>query len=267
MKSLRRSILPRCALVTVVLCACGEMAPSTFDGTWKTNLDEMKFSSEPSTISLSNGIYDCPTCTPIKIHVKADGSDQPLRTQPYDTIAVTEIDSLTVKTIIKRNGKPTSEQVAAAAPDGQTLHVTTTTYPVEGTTPLVQETTLERIGPLLPNAHATSGSWRIQKASGPESVLLTTFKSNGHELSVSWPIGTSWTARFDGKDYPVKGGYSADSVSLKKLNDRSIEATYKLHGYLIRVDKFTVSDDGKTITNVSEDKLTGRNATRSATRQ
>ena len=266
MKSLRRITLPLCVLGAVTLCACGDLAPSTFDGTWKTNRDVTKFSPQLSTVLLSNGIYDCPTCTP-KIHVKADGSDQLVRTPPYDTIAVREIDSRTVKIIMKRDGKPTYEQAAAAAPDGQTLHVTTITYLVEDTTPLIQESTLERIGPPLPNANTTSGSWRIQNASEPESVLLTTFKSNGHELSASWPIGTNWTAKFDGKDYPVKKGNRADSVSLKQINGRTIEASYKLHGYLIRVDKLTVSDDGKTMTNVSEDKLTGHIVTRLATRQ
>ena len=147
------------------------------------------------------------------------------------------------------------------------MHATTTIYPLEGTAPQVVESTSERIGPPVPNANAVTGSWRIQKTSVSESLLFTTFKPSGHELSASWPIGTNWTARFDGKDYPVKRGYQADSVSLKRVNDRTIEVTYKLHGYLTRVDKLTVSDDGKTMTNVSEDKLTGRTTTRSATRQ
>jgi len=262
-KRLRRLIMPLCALG---LSACGDLAPRSFDGTWKTNPDQTKFSSEPVTVSLSDGIFDCTSCAP-KIHVRADGSDQPFPTSPQDTVAVREIDSRTMKLIMKRNGNVTSEQVSTAEPDGRTLQATTTIYPIEGSTPQVLESTSERIGLPVANANAVTGSWRTQKTSVSESVLFTTFKPSGHELSASWPIGTSWTARFDGRDYPVKGAYRADSVSLKRLNDHTIEMTYKLHRYLMRVDKLTVSDDGKTMTNVSENKLTGRITTRSATRQ
>ena len=103
MKRLRRLIMPLCALA---LNGCGALAPSSFDGTWKTNPDQTKFSSRPVTFSLSDGIFDCTSCAP-KIHVRADGSDQPGRTSPRDTVAVREIDSRTVKLIMKRNGNVT----------------------------------------------------------------------------------------------------------------------------------------------------------------
>ena len=266
LKSFNQLALPLCALGAVAFCACGDMAPSSFDGTWKMNPSQTKFSSEPITTSLSNGTYDCDSCTP-KIHVRADGTDQLLRAEPRDTITVREINSRTVKIIMKRNEKILSEQVATAAPDGQTLQVATTRYPLAGTSlPQVVEATFDRIGRLVPNANAITGSWRMREVSPPESAQLTTFKSDGPELSVSWPLGSHWTAKYDGKDYPMEGPRE-DSVSLKRLNDRAIEATYKLHGSPTRVDKLTVSDDGKTMTNVSEDKLSGRISTISATRQ
>jgi hypothetical protein len=36
-------------------------------------------------------------------------------------------------------------------------------------------------------------------------------------LSMSTPTGTSWEAKLDGKEYPVKGIYANETVSLKKL--------------------------------------------------
>jgi hypothetical protein len=180
-KRLRRLIMPLCALG---LSACGDLAPSSFDGTWKTNPDQTKFSSEPVTVSLSDGIFDCTSCAP-KIHVRADGSDQPFPTSPQDTVAVREIDSRTVKLIMKRNGNVTSEQVSTAEPDGRTLQATTTIYPIEGTTAQILESTSERIGLPVPNANAVTGSWRTQKTSASESLLFTTFKPSGHELSAS----------------------------------------------------------------------------------
>jgi hypothetical protein len=214
---------------------------------------------------LSHGIYDCTSCTP-KIHIKADGSDQP--TSPGNTVAVTETDSKTTKITMKFKAHIISEEVAVVSPDGQTLHSTITIYPLKGATPpVVQEATSVRVGQPVPNANAISGAWRLQKASVPENHEFVTFKSNGDELSQSSPSGAGWTARFDGKDYPVKGSLRADSISLLRLGDRGIERTYKLGGHILRVDDLTVSDDGKTMTIVSQHNPNGHITTQIATRQ
>jgi len=65
----------------------------------------------------------------------------------------------------------------------------------------------------------------------------------------------------DGKEYPVKGTYANETVSLKQLGDRSIEATFKRDGKIVSVDKITVSPDGKKMTSVVDNKLTGRVST------
>ena len=80
-------------------------------------------------------------------------------------------------------------------------------------------------------------------------------------LSMSTPTGTSWEAKLDGKEYPVKGIYANETVSLKKLGDRSMEMTYKRDGKLYSIDKITVSPDGKKMTNVADNKWTGRVST------
>lgn len=250
----------------LILASCSGCAhsPSPFDGTWKTNLDRSKFSPEPIIFSVNNGMYDC--CVP-KVHVKADGSDQPLTGQPSTTIAVKEIDPHTITIVVKREGKLVSEQMRAASEDGRTLHAKTTLYPLEGNKPIIQEVTAERVGNPMSGANVASGSWRTQKMSGSENLLLVTFKVSGSKASMSASSGVSWTAKFDGKNYPVKGSYTEDSVSLKRIDDRTIEASYKASGTLSRVSKMTVSLDGKTMTSVSESKLTGRISTYVATKQ
>jgi hypothetical protein len=97
--------------------------------------------------------------------------------------------------------------------------------------------------------------------------LLETFKGSGDEMTMTDPTGLSWTAKFDGKVSPVKGSYGSDSVSLKQINDRTIEVSYTRGGKLIEVDKMTVSADGKTMTTVSESKLTGRVSTFESTKE
>jgi hypothetical protein len=78
---------------------------------------------------------------------------------------------------------------------------------------------------------------------------------------VTTPTGESWEAKVDGKDYPVKGTYANETVSLKKLSDRSIEATFKRDGKVESVDKITVSPDGKKMTTVADNKRLGRVST------
>ena len=211
-------------------------------------------------------MYDCSSCAP-KIHVKADGQDQPVSGQSYDTIAVKEVDAHTIHVVTKKNGKTDFEQTRTASQDGKTLNVKTTSYPPNSTQPVTAEAILEREGTPPSGANATSGYWKIQKVSESENGLLVTYKGSGNELSMSSSVGSSWTAKFDGKDYPVKGSYGVDSVSIKRIDDHTIEASYKLGGKLMYADKMTVSADGKTLTTVSDYKPTDRVSTYVATKQ
>jgi hypothetical protein len=102
---------------------------------------------------------------------------------------------------------------------------------------------------------------------GSEGLLLVTYKESAGELSESTPTGSSWTAKYDGEYYPVKGSYHADSVSLKKVKDRTNELSFKAGGNIVRVNTITISSDGRIMTIVSESKLSGRVSTWVATRQ
>ena len=71
-------------------------------------------------------------------------------------------------------------------------------------------------------------------------------------------FGESYDVKFDGKDYPVKGPDAARTVSLKKVNDRSIDLTIKRDGKIVGVNHMTVSADGKTLTVKMETKAENR---------
>ena len=62
-----------------------------------------------------------------------------------------------------------------------------------------------------------------------------------------------YTAKFDGKDYPTKpmldgkpNPNAADTVSYKKIDDYTYEATAKLKGKTLNVARHVISKDGKT---------------------
>jgi hypothetical protein len=74
----------------------------------------------------------------------------------------------------------------------------------------------------------------------------------------------SYTAKFDGKDYPEKatlGGKpnpnpNADAIAWKKIDDYTYESTAKLKGQTMTTTHYGISRDGKTRTN----SVSGKNA-------
>ena len=61
-------------------------------------------------------------------------------------------------------------------------------------------------------------------------------------------IRVEYTAQFDGKDYPISGSPTADTVSLKRLDANTIERTDKKGGKVTQTVTRKLSSDGKTAT-------------------
>jgi hypothetical protein len=97
--------------------------------------------------------------------------------------------------------------------------------------------------------------------------MLVTHKVTDGGLSMSDPIGDSYTAKFDGKDYPYKGDPGVTSVALRKIDANTIEETDKRNGKVVYVTRMTVSPDGRTLKIESADKLHGTTAKFEATKQ
>ncbi len=246
-------------LLCVVVCLFPLLtfAQSPFDGTWKTNMTESKLSQKPYVFSVNNGMYDCETCVP-KINIKADGTDQAVTGQTYDTLMVKAVDANSIHLVTKKGGKPTGDSTRTVSADGKTLTINGTSYPADGSQPYKSEVKFTRVAKGPAGSNATSGSWRIQNVNEDSAGLTATYKVSGDEVSMSTPTGESWTAKFGGPDQPVKGLYGNYTVSVKKLGDRAIEVTMKRDGKLNSVTKVSVSSDGKKMTEVVDNKLTGR---------
>jgi len=260
--------LVACALFLMPLlwAPASSFAQSPFDGTWRINLDQAKMSPTPSVFSVNKGMYDCSSCSP-KIHVKADGQDQSVIGQPYDTISVREIDAKSIAITTKKSGKTVSEQTRTVSDNGKTLTAKITGHPENSDETVSVEVTATRVGKAPAGANGTSGSWQNNKVNESENGLITTYKNSGDELSMSTPTGVSYTATLDGKDYPVKGSYNYNSVSLKRIDDRTMEETDKRDGKVVDVSRITVSPDGKEMTIVTTNKPTGRVSTFVAEKQ
>lgn len=253
-------------LVLVMWAPASSYAESPFDGTWLVNMDQSKLSPKPFVFSLNHGMYDCFICSP-KIHVKADGKDQVVTGQAFDTVSVREVDLKSIAITTKKGGKTVADWTRTLSDDGNTLTMKVINHSENSDRTVSTEATYTRVGKGPAGAHATSGAWRINKFKVDENGRTVTYKSSGDELNMSDPSGDSYTARLNGKDYPVKGGYYSNFVSLKRVDDRTIEQTEKRDGKIVGVSKMTVSPDGKTMTTVYTNKLTSETSTVVAEKQ
>ena len=68
------------------------------------------------------------------------------------------------------------------------------------------------------------------------------------------PTATEYTANYDGKDYPLKGSPVADTVSLKRINARTVRRTDKKDGKVVQTLTRVMDKDGKTFTVTTKGK-------------
>jgi hypothetical protein len=107
------------------------------------------------------------------------------------------------------------------------------------------------------------GTWKLNVAKSkynpgpaPQSQTLTVESAGkGEKLTseVMTPDGqkvtSTYTANYDGKDYPLTGSaLGADKVSLKRIDARTTVRTDKKDGKVIQTIRRVVSADGKTMT-------------------
>ena len=108
------------------------------------------------------------------------------------------------------------------------------------------------------------GTWKLNVAKskyspGPAPMSQTTkleavdagVKEIGDRVNANGST-THWevTAKFDGKEYPVKGDPDRDVVIIKKVDNNVLEVTNKKAGTVTTSMRIIVAKDGKSRTNV-----------------
>jgi hypothetical protein len=245
------------ASLLVLLTAALAVAQNPFEGTWKADPSTFQYPTKPDVYLLQNGVYECKTCAP-KINVKADGTDQPLKGDPYaDTTAIKVVDDHAIEITRKKDGKVVGTSQRTVSSDGDTV---TVNWTYSGNPDGKEQSgayTAKRMAKGPTGAHLISGSWKTQKEQDPDATLTWSYKLNGDELTMNTPTGQSYTAKLDGTDAPYKGDPGTTSVSVKMLGKHTLQEIDKRNGKVISVAKTTVAPDGKTLHVVIEDKLNG----------
>jgi len=241
-------------LILALLAPATLSAQSALDGTWRIDPHSMQYVGTEK-FSLQDGEYRCDSCYP-KIDVKADGQDQKVSGSPYfDAVSVRVNGDASIEIVNKKNGKTVGTSKMTASDDGKRL-TTEFTFVTEGGQSGGGKYGSTRVGAAPTAGSKISGEWQpgpLQSAT--ENIVVTTYKVSGDGLSMSDLNGVSYTAKFDGKDYPFKGDPGATTVALKKIDANTVEETVKLEGKVVTVNRITVAPDGKTLSFVFEDKL------------
>jgi hypothetical protein len=81
-----------------------------------------------------------------------------------------------------------------------------------------------------------------------ESVDGTTTLTGKTVSSAGTENTTSMTYKPDGKDYPITGSQTFDSLSVKPINSHTVAFSLKKAGKVVATGRRTVSKDGKTLT-------------------
>jgi hypothetical protein len=251
-------------IIVALLLPLFAWAQSPFDGTWKVNATHA-LSQKPDTFVLQKGEYTCSTCIP-RIAVKADGNDQKVSgAKEYDSLAVKPVNDKAVQFTRKKDGKVVSESTDTVSPDGKTLTSEFKEYRSQGQ-PFTGKYIMTRVSPGPAGSHAISGSWKAAKVEDvSENALTFTLKGTPDGLSMKSGTGESYDAKFDGKDYPLKGDRADRTISLKKVNDTTIEETVKQDGKPFAVNRITV--EGKTLKFLSKDPRRGTTTSFTADKQ
>ena len=93
-----------------------------------------------------------------------------------------------------------------------------------------------------PGPAPRSMTLKVEPSSQGEKVTAEFVNADGTRTA------SVYTAKFDGKDYPLTGSAVADTVSLKRIDARTTDRTDKKGGKVVQTLKRVVSEDGKTMT-------------------
>jgi hypothetical protein len=106
------------------------------------------------------------------------------------------------------------------------------------------------------------GTWRLNvpkskyRPGPPPQSLTIRFETAGKGVKVTsdevgadgQTIHTEYTADYDGKDYPLTGSATSDTVALKRIDARTLQRTDKKVGKVVLTSTRKISADGKVLT-------------------
>jgi hypothetical protein len=244
-------------LFSTLLLPAVALAGTGFNGTWRTNVESVKTTGKPVVLLLAAGEYTCVFCNP-PYSVKADGAEHKVAGQAYfDTAIVKVTGPNSAEIILKQGGKELVHFSDKVSADGSTLTSKITNH--YGAQAETDELTAKRVAAAPAGSHPLSGSWvEQQHVAGEQAPVQYRMTAEGFRMRGN---GQSYDAKFDGKEYPVKGDPGKTTVSLRKIDDATIEETDHRQGKVVDVIRLELAKDMNSISVVDQDIAHGQTAT------
>lgn len=237
---------------------------SVFDGTWRPHYEPPGSEQEPEVLSLADGIFECSTCHP-PLRMPADGQDHIVEPHPrFETLAVTVVDDRTVRQVGRRRGAVVFESTTVVAADGDTktekysgaMRVGGELVPMMSplvaragvaTRPVLFGVAARRVGAPTPGAHLLSGAWKVVEIDLIDHDEDTDYRVADGILTMSDRLGRSFRARLDGTVAPYFGDPRFTGVSVRLIDDHTIEESDLSHETVLQVTRWSVDPDGTTM--------------------
>jgi hypothetical protein len=235
---------PTFQLLLVICLAMGTLraADNPFVGDWRLNASRSKLTDVMKIESNGGNKYTFNFgAGPETIVV--DGADQPGH---YGTTLSVAIEGDTWKVIRKRDGRTQISAIWSLSEDGSTLTDHFTGFNANGSSYSLNYEYKRKAG-----GSGFAGEWVSRSESVNSVVMLQVRPYEGDGLSFIEPAtDIKRNVRFDGKDYPNLGPNAAtgSTSSIRRVNEHSLEMTYKINGEVIYTQQIELSSDSNTLT-------------------
>lgn len=245
--------------VVLVLALIGVGAPllwaadPPYAGSWKLNPARSDFGEMTVTYEeLGDGQMKV-TSDGQSYTFRADGNEYPT---PWGSSAAWASPAENTWTITNRvDGKIVGRATLVIGSDGGTLNVDATSIDASG-----QESHNTAVYQRVSGGPGLPGKWKTEnlEIGSPGTLSINSNGSDGLTLTFVEEKGTC-RATFDGEDHPATGPVwpSGWTCALAKTGATGFQVTWKKDGKVMYEDALTLSDDGKTLTDVGTTPGTG----------
>jgi hypothetical protein len=204
--------------------------PSDFFGKWRMVTD-----STPPLSFTRNGDVIEGAVAGRPYRFKIDGHDYPTPNEGQ-TVAWRRTGPRAYETVMKKNGEIVSTTAVEISADAKTARISvgSPSGPAPSQTVFTRKTAYDPAEPLL-------GGWEVE-------APLDTVAAAPNGIQWTSSSGAGFSAAFDSREYPLTGVSPATTVSIQKIDDRTLEETRKTGGAVVEKTRIELSEDGGTIT-------------------
>lgn len=233
----------RILIIAFLVTGTARAAGNPFVGSWRLNSSKSKLTDVMKVQNLSGLSYVFNFGSGAET-LNVDGTDQPGNFG--STLSVAIEGPNTWKVVRKKKGKVTLVATWTLSPDASTLTDHFTGFKPDGSTFKV-DYVYRRKGP----GEGFVGEWVSTSEGSKSPVMLQVESYQGDGLSF-FDSSTQMTraARLDGEDHPNSGPnvIPESTCSLRKLDELTLELTFKVPGRTLYIQQIQLSSDLKTMT-------------------